>query len=68
MSLFENIIFVPSSNTGTLYLLQMVDVLEITPTPIEQTLCDMAYALIDLNLVPKSKKYKQVGVVKIACQ
>lgn len=40
---------------------RMVNVLEITPTPIEETLYDMAYALIDMNLVPKSKKYKQAG-------
>uniref|UniRef100_A0A2P2I3A9 NADPH-dependent aldehyde reductase ARI1-like n=1 Tax=Hirondellea gigas TaxID=1518452 RepID=A0A2P2I3A9_9CRUS len=40
---------------------RMVNVLGITPITMEKSLVDMAYALIDLNMVAKAKKYKQVG-------
>ena len=39
----------------------MVDVLKIEPTGLETSLKDMAYSLIDLGIVEKTKKYKQVS-------
>ncbi|XP_037793041.1 putative uncharacterized oxidoreductase C513.07 [Penaeus monodon] len=40
---------------------RMVEVLGVEPTAIDCTVQDMVYALVDLGIVRKAKKYKQVG-------
>jgi len=40
---------------------RMVEVLGVEPTAIESTLHDMVYALVDLGIVKKAKKYKLAG-------
>lgn len=38
----------------------MKEVLGVQPTPIDDTFQDMVYAMVDLGIVRKAKKYKQV--------
>ncbi|XP_076036197.1 uncharacterized protein LOC143022089 isoform X2 [Oratosquilla oratoria] len=40
---------------------RMVEVLGVEPTAVESTLHDMVYSLVDLGILRKAKKYKQVG-------
>ncbi|KAK3866488.1 hypothetical protein Pcinc_027986 [Petrolisthes cinctipes] len=40
---------------------RMKEVLGVQPTPIETTFQDMVYAMVDLGIVRKAKKYKQAG-------
>lgn len=40
---------------------RMKDVLGVQPTPIDSTFQDMVYAMVDLGIVRKAKKYKQAG-------
>lgn len=43
----------------------MVEVLGVEPTAIDCTVQDMVYALVDLGIVRKAKKYKQVCVISV---
>ena len=38
----------------------MVNVLGIQPIPVQKSLIDMAYSMIDMGIVPKTLQYKQV--------
>lgn len=40
---------------------RMVEVLGVEPTALDCTVQDMVYAMVDLGIVKKAKKYKQVG-------
>lgn len=60
-SLFDRTIKMILPNIGKVYKFdnsRMKDVLGITPKEIKETLLDMAYSLIEVGLVKKTKKYK----------